>query len=461
MLQRTRAGEELIFNRLAHAKAYVASTGLGPLLVRSIAGSGSVRLVASLASFAVGVELARGLGASGYGNYGIALSIMMLAGIPGELGVSRVVTREVSAATAKNDFAHLFGVLHWADRTVLAISGLMMIGVLAAGLLLTRTRGFELGLAMLLGAPMIPFMAFARLRGGALQGLHYIVRGQIPANVLRPVILSILISSTLVIGAGLAAPVAMALTTVSSGAAAIVAHVWLKQRLPNAQPPEIIRLGRRWIASSIPMALTDGMQTLQSELCVLLLGLTSGAAVTGLFRIANVAAATVATAGIVMAHVGMPVIARLHAEGDRERLQKAVTALAWGQIGGVLLLSLPLLIAPAPLLIFAFGPSFEAAAGATRILAVGQIANAAFGPTATLLNMTHNERRVTRAMTVAVATAVVLLPPLASKFQTTGAAVALVISLLIWNVLTWRDAHRLLGIETSALRSPWTLLRDG
>lgn len=447
-----------IFSRFSRARTYLTGEGLGPLLVRSVAGSGVVRLIAMIASFAVGVQLARGLGATGYGYYGIALSVVTLVGIPAELGVSRVVTREVAAAASRGDLPHLFGVLRWADRAVLAISLVMMVALIAGASLFSETHPGGVGLAILFGAPMVPLMAIARLRGGALQGLHHIVRGQVPANVLRPIVLSLLIFSAFALGAAMNPPVAMALTSASAGAACLVAHLWLKQRLPESRPPRMVHNGRSWIASSIPMALTDGMQTLQGELCVLLLGLTSGATATGLFRIANLTAAAVATAGIVMVHVAMPIIARLHADGDRERLQRTVTALAWGQIGGVFLLSLPLLIAPGPLLNLAFGASYGPASDAVTILAIGQIANAAFGPTAALLNMTHNERRVTRAMIFAIAANVILLPPLAAALGTEGAAISLLVSLLIWNLITRRDAQQILGVETSILRSPMPLL---
>ena len=66
-----------------------------------------------VASFAVGVQLARLLGVEGYGYYGIALSVVTIAGIPGEMGLSRLVTREVASASAKGDLPHLFGAVRW------------------------------------------------------------------------------------------------------------------------------------------------------------------------------------------------------------------------------------------------------------------------------------------------------------------------------------------------------------
>ena len=152
-----------------------------------------------------------------------------------------------------------------------------------------------------------------------------------------------------------------------------------------------------------------------------------------------------------IAHVSLSVIARLHAEGDHVRLQKAVTALARAQLGGVAALSIPLLIAPELLIRLAFGESFEPAATALRILAAGQLLNAAFGPNVVLLTMTHNERRVTRAMAIAMALNLVMIPLLVPLWGIAGAAIAVVASLLCWNVMLWRDARRLLGVETAVV----------
>ena len=433
---------------LKRARAYMFAPGLGPLFVRSLAGSSVVRIASMLASFAVGVQLARGLGVSGYGYYGLALSIVTIGAIPGELGLSRLVTREVSTAAARGDDAGLFAVIRWADRTCWTVSGLIAIIIaIAAGVLIAR-GSTTLGMAVLLGIPTIPFIALSRIRGGALQGLHYITLGQVPANLLRPLFLSLLLFGAYLIGA-MTPSMGMALSSVSALIVYIVAFVWLAKRLPTAVPPAPVHLQRQWLASTIPLALTDGMRMLQLELTTLILGLLTIPADVGLFRIATVTATVAAAPLLVIGHTTMPIIARLHAEGDSVRLQKVVTYSAWLQTAGVFVMSLPLLIAPELLLTLVFGPGFAPAANAMRIVAVGQIANAAFGPNVVLLNMTNQERRVTRAMIIGVALNAITVLLLAAALGPVGAALGFVASLLCWNVITWLDARRILGIETS------------
>lgn len=441
----------VIAERISQTRSFLKGEGLGPFLVRALAGSGAVRLAAMAGSFAVGIELARMLGVVNYGYYGVALSIITIVGIPGELGISRVVTREVAAASAVADYGRIFGALRWARRTVLSLSLITALLAIAGAYLVGRTRPEVPTLAILLGAPMIPLMALARLDGGALQGLHHVVRGQIPANLLRPVFFSLLLFAAYALGVRVSVPEAMAFNSVVAALVATVAFAWLRQRLPDRPVEQFVPKDRRWLASAIPMALTDGMRVLQTEFSILLVGIIAAPAAVGLFRVASATASVAAAAVPMVVHVALPVTARLYAAEDRVRLQKAVSAFAVAQFAGVLLLSLPLLIVPGVLLGLVFGDQFAPAAAALRILAAGQIANAFFGPNAALLNMTHHERRVTRAMGIALVLNILGVIALTLLWGMTGAALAFVAALICWNVVAWVDSRRLLGIETSIL----------
>jgi O-antigen/teichoic acid export membrane protein len=432
----------------------VTGAGLGPLLVRSVTGTAAVRLSAMVASFAVGVLLARVLGVSGYGYYGMAVAVITLAGIPGEMGLPRLVTREVAAAKARGDMAVLFGVLRWADRTAWRISGLMAVGVLVAGFVIARQNTSVLVVAILCGVPMIPLLALARIRGGALQGLHYIVLGQIPDTLLRPILLSSLILIVSLTSLPFGPAYAMALNSFTAAVVFLVAFVVLRKRLPEGRPAKVAKAGRRWLASSIPMALTDGMRILQSELSVLLLGFLAVPADVGLFRIANITAFAAATPVAIINFVAFPVIARLFAEKDFVRLQHALTRLAQAQFAGVALLCLPLLLLPEPLLSLVFGSGFAPASTTLRILAGAQLFTSGFGLNVALLNMTHHERRVTRAMGIGLAVNIVGVTLLTLAWGRDGAAIGVACALVCWNILTWIDSRRILGFETSILSIP-------
>lgn len=441
-------------DQIQRMRTYLASAAFGPFVVRSLIGTGTVRIASMVASFLVGVQLARGLGVNGYGYYGIALSIITIATVPAELGLPALVTREVAANSARGDFPKLFGVLRWSNRLALRMAAMIVAGVAVIGVVLLNTRLPVVGTAVLAGAAMIPLGISARIRGGALQGLHHIVRGQIPDNLLRPLALSLLLFAAHLLNIKVGAPAAMALNGVAAGVAFLFAYTWLRQRMPKRGAGAAVEVGQGWLASTIPLALIDGMRMLQLELTTILLGLVSAPSSVGLFRIAVVTATVAAAPQALLNQTVTPIIARLHASSDRNRLQLLVTYAAWVQTLGVLLLSLPLLLAPGFLLTLVFGEGYAPAANALRLLAIGQVVSAAFGPNVVLLNMTRHERRVTRATTVGLAFNSVAVLLLGGMFGAFGAACGFVASLITWNLLTWRDARRLLSVETSILRLP-------
>jgi O-antigen/teichoic acid export membrane protein len=367
------------------------------------------------------------------------------------MGLSRLVTREVAASMAKDDLPHLFGVVRWTNRMGLWLSAAMVLAVVAAGLVVAYNKSTDLGITLILAAPIIPLMTLTRINGGVLQGLHHIVRGQIPQNLVRPLFFSALLIVVYLAGASLQPSSAMGLNVLSAAIALAACYAWLRRRLPKGAPDETVRGGRRWLASTIPMALTDGMRILQTELSVLIVGLLTAPTAVGLFRIANITAMMAAGLTIAIGHVGLSVIAKLHAEGDRVRLQMAVTALARAQVVGTSVLTIPLLVAPEFLIRLAFGEPFEPAATTLQIFAAGQLLNAMFGTNVILLTMTNHERRVTRATAIAFALNLVLIPLLLPLWGIDGAAVAVVASMLCWNIILWRDASSLLGIETAAV----------
>lgn len=207
------------------------------------------------------------------------------------------------------------------------------------------------------------------------------------------------------------------------------------------------------------MALSDAMRLMRGQLAVLVMGMLVSAADVGLFRTAVSVAIMVAVPGTLLMTVTTPLMSRLHTEGATDRLQKLSTSSARVQFAGTVLLGLPLIFAAEPLLGIVFGKDFEAAAPALQILCAAWICSSALGLGAILLNMTGNERRVTRAMALALGINAIALLLLVPRWGDIGAAVATALSMLASSLLNWSDARRILGIDTSVLSL--RLLRSG
>ena len=199
------------------------------------------------------------------------------------------------------------------------------------------------------------------------------------------------------------------------------------------------------------MALMDGLRVLQPQLVILLLGLMLTAGDVGLYRVAVATAIMVAVPMTLVGSVVTPLWARLHAEGDRRRMQLLSTRSAQLMTAGVLGLSLPVILFGRELIGLLFGAEYRPAYPALAVLCAGQLVQAFFSPNGGLLLMTGHERRVTRATFLSLLSCVAMLFILVPRFGMLGAALATAFAMLVWNLLCWRDARRRLGIDTSIL----------
>lgn len=180
--------------------------------------------------FLVGVQLARGLGAEGYGIYGLAMSIVAMLTVPTEFGLPQLLTREVAAAQVKGDWDRIHGTLRWSARASLVLAGMMAIGVVS-WLVLTNQLESPLGMTMIAGVFLIPSVAMLSLRSAALRGAQQIVRGQVAEVVMRPALHSLLLFVAVLWLAPLTPEMAMWLGVAAAAGAWFVANRMLQGNL--------------------------------------------------------------------------------------------------------------------------------------------------------------------------------------------------------------------------------------
>ncbi|MGY0611535.1 oligosaccharide flippase family protein [Luteimonas sp. A501] len=439
-------------------RKYLSGSGLGPTMVKAVTGSAGLRIAGMGFGFLVGVQLARGLGAEGYGIYGVAMSIIALLTVPTEFGLPQLLTREVAAAQLKQDWGRMKGILRWSSQVSWLISAVIGTGV--AGWLLLSGNGLAspLGMTLLAGVLMVPVVAQLSMRSAALRGLQQIIRGQVPGVLLRPMFYSLFLFLVPLLFVPMTPALAMALGVLSAGISLVAALYMLHWAMPGrvATAAPVVD-ANRWWSSALPMALTEGTRLLQGHLLILLLGAMVAISDVGIYRMASSVMLLIAMPISLFNIVCMPVIARLHASGDRQRLKRMLGFVSAGMTIGVVVLSLPFLVAGEQLLSAVFGSEFGAGSGILVILCFGVAINAFFGAGAVVLNMTGHESRVTRASLFALLVLGICAPPLILSFGIVGAALSHLISLAVWNVLMWRDCMARLSYDTSL----FALVRSG
>lgn len=437
---------------IARLHRYLSGSSLGPVLVKTISGSAGLRIAGMGFGFLVGVQLARGLGSEGYGIYGLAMSIISLLTVPTEFGLPQLLTREVAAAQVKQEWGRLKGILHWSSRVSLLLSLVIGVGVVAWLLLTGRGLGSPLGMTLLAGVAMIPVVAQLSMRAAALRGLQQIVRGQLPDVLLRPMFYSLLLFVVPLWVMPLTPALAMALGVASAAIALMLALHMLRKALPGeARAADAIVDARSWWSSALPMALTEGMRLLQGHVLILLLGTMVVMADVGIYRMASSMMLLIAMPISLFNIVSMPVIARLYSSGDANNLQRLLGMAAAGMTLGAVVLSVPFFIAGGRILGEVFGPEFVAGNPPLLILLLSVMVNAIFGTAGNLLNMTGHQADVTRASLVSLLCLTATAVPLVHYLGIQGAAIAHLVSTIIWNLYMWLVAKARLSLDSSLL----------
>jgi O-antigen/teichoic acid export membrane protein len=425
--------------------------GLGALLVRAALGSAGVRIVGMFFGFLVGVQLARALGAEGYGVYGLAMSIVSIVAVPTEFGLPQLLTREVAAAQVNRNWGRLKGVISWASRTNLRVS-ITVAFLVSFWVFWVHGLTSMQGLSVLVGLLMVPVVGQSNLRGAALRGLQHVVKGQISEVLIRPAFFSIFLFAAPFVWGALNPALAMGV----GGGAALVsffsATFLLRKKIPHEiKDVEPTLDSKGWISSALPMAMTQGVHVLQGNASLLILGFFSTAVTVGTFRVATSVFMLVGLPVSLFNMVSGAIVSRIYAKNDREALQFFLACLVFGMTLGTVLIALPLVLFGDQILGHVFGQEFVSSTKPLNVLCLGMVFSAAMGGNVVCLNMCGYERRVTRAFLISFFFMTVTGVPLVIYFGSVGAAVANATSMILWNSILCWDAKVLLGMDTSLL----------
>lgn len=427
-------------------------SNLAHRLVGATIGSSGIWAAGTLATFAIGVLLARPLGPQGYGVYGTALAIVSLLGVPATFGVPLLATRELAAAQARGDARALAGHRRWFPRLVL-LSALGTAVALLAGLGLVgpwiaphvRTT---LGWSVLL----VPGLALCALGSAMLRGLGDVIAGQALDVLARPLLFLTGLVAAHAFTATFTPEAAVIAQAVASGIAALLGFAWLARRWPAAtRTARPTRALRRWSASAWPLAVTDGFRVLEGSYGVLLVSTLATTTEAGLLRVA-LSSLALCTAPISLQNlIVAPYLSEAYAQQRMGQVQRIATGSALFMTVTVGAATLALALLGPWLLPFVFGAAYAPAYPALVLLCLGLCVTAAAGPGITLLAMMHAEKDAARAFAVPTllgATGAALLTPTTGA---TGAAGAILLSSLVRAAMVRQAVWRRGGIRISVL----------
>lgn len=436
-------------------RAVSSGSGLGSRLLRGGVGSIAIKILATVLSLGVGVVLARALGPENYGVYAFVMASISLAVLPVQMGLPVLVMRETAKAVAQNN-KKMIGVLwRWGTRNVVLIAAGM---VLIALFLLWAMKGAipeTEHVAFLYALPLLPLMGLNALRGGALRGLHHVLLGQLPDQVLRQAFFLAAIGLVvfLIPDFAITPANAMALQSMAVAVAFMVGAgiLWCYRPAHIAGGTLTREKSRQWFGAALPLAMLAGMQVVNKQVDILMLGILGSNAEVGVYRVAMQGGQLVIFATQALWPVLMPHFASLHAKGDYRRLQRLATLGAYASTILVAAATAVFILFGPFILRIIFGAEYKPAYIPLCILAVGQLFSACMGLSGAILTMTGYEKQTFRGFIIALACNIVLNIVLIPHWGMTGAAIAVSTSLAILNIIVWRSVRRHLGLNMDIL----------
>ncbi len=441
----------------------IASSTILLAAVRGSIGIFVLRVGGTGLALLAGIFLARMLGVEGFGILAYTTAWVSVLLVVGPLGFQQLLPREVAKYQTQAEWGLLSGILEYSRRSVAAVcTGLAVTAALAAWVL----GGFDTSSAAVttlwIALVALPFSGLTRIRQGAMRGLGHVVRGMIPETFVAPVLsCTVLAVLYLAFDASLLPQHAVSIGLAITVTAFLIGNRMLSAVLPaEVRSAEPTMAKRAWLASAAPMVMITGLEVINGQMDIIMLGAMTSEKVTGIY---SVAARGALLAVFIWAAINMaigPIIARTYYSGDHVAMKTLIRKSAIG----IFLFTLPvcaILFLFGEFFLSLFGPEFIAGKPALNILLIGYLVMTLAGSAGLILKMTGHERDVMWTGAGAALVNVTLNAVLIPSFGAEGAATATAVSLSVWALASCVTVYLRLGINPTFL-GPWrfTLSED-
>ena len=429
-------------------------------VLQGASGSFVLRLLSIFFGFITTLLLARALSTDGYGAYAYALAWVNLLQIPAMVGFEKLLVRETAVAVEKERWDLLRGLLRWTNIVALLTSVLIACGLASIAAMLMADNNQQKFSALLIGSALIPLMALTGLRQAVLRGLKYVVIGQAPEFIIRPILLiAVILGTTVGLRLDLTTSGALVANFLATMIAFILGSLVLGWRIPSQVRLTTPTYRRRaWTQSAAPLLALGLLQVANGQIFTLVLGMFHDSATVGIFsvtsRLSSLASLFLLSFNAALA----PTFATLYVRGDLDRLQKLVTQSSWLMC----LLSLPIIlifVVAGEFLLEQFGSDYVEGYASLIILGVGVFFSSAMGSVGLLLTMTGNERDAGIVIGTLLLGNILLSLVLIPTYGVVGAATATTVYLVFSNLLLGFFVFRRTGIVPSIFGRPYPSTR--
>jgi len=411
----------------------------------------SINVFGTGLAFLLQIILARHLGAEAYGvfSYVFAWMSLLIVMVSGGFSISALKFIPLYIQKGAPDQAR--NVINYAEHVCLQGCLVMGLAAVCFGYILSSDISHDLAMTALVASVAVPLVAYLRLRSAALRGLGLIGWALIPESIVRDgVILALIAALVIALATPITAPMSMAIFILGVTASLLVVSKKLNQVLPSRDTSKP-RPGqqREWRRVSRSIGVEVLAQLLLRRIDILLVGILLDTTSAGYYAAASRISEIIQYPLAAINSIAYPHVAKLHAIGERARLQRLVSTTSVITGAGALAIGIPI-IWFAPLILSQFGSSFVVATGALFWLIAAHVVNAFSGSIGALLTMTGHQNQSAIIMLCIVAISAVLNIILIPIWGISGAAIANVLSVAVWRLtlswIIWRKLKILPGI---------------
>ncbi len=391
-----------------------------------------------LARFVIALILARGLGATGYGLYVLAITAAALFAGVAQLGLDDAMTRYVAITAGRDDDAAVWGTIQVGIVGSTAIGIVMGVMLFLGAGWLANTLFSDPALEPLLRmlAVVVPVLTLSNVLAGVARGLKRMDYVAYAENVVMSLIR--LGGLALLVLLGVLTVQWAVVVFVGSDLAASIAMLILLDRIFPIRAHLHSSASRDTAAIfrfALPLWLSGMIRQFRRNIESLLLGALTAVSSVGIFAVAARVNLVSHVTLLSLLVAVKPSLAELHDKGDREGLATLYsTTTRWS-----FALNLPffvVIVLFAEPLLRVFGESFVAGTTALIILSYAELVNAATGTCGPLLDMTgHTRMKLVNSVlwsVLLIGGGALMIP----RWGVVGAALATLLSVGLVNLLT-------------------------
>lgn len=426
--------------------------GIGAIFARGAVRSFSAKALGLGIGFLLQILMARALGIEQFGIYAFALSWINVLLFLVVLGTDKAILRFLPTYQLSESIAQMAGLLRWATLRTLIAGLAVCLAILGYLTFFAAAEDQDLIKTMALAAVLLPFFGLSQLRQAGLNAMKQVFRAELADTFLRPILLiSLVVYWVWFHKEPLVAYQAMLMQLGAVVVSFLIGTRWLMLALPDTtRRTDPIYDVKVWQSMALPMMIVAGIQILLKQTDVIMLGIITSTTESGIYsvmvRLSNFAMFGLAAVNAMAA----PMIAELHASGQKAALQRVVTLAVRGSVLFMLAASALLVIFVEPITAL-YGQGFNIGLIAFYILLIGQAVNAATGPVGFIMSMTGHQMLLAKVQGASAVLNILLNMVLIPRYGLEGAAIATAISMATWNVWLLIYVRKILKIRISPL----------